>query len=91
MLARAIVSAPRLLLIDGTLDLLSDEDRHRVMRRLTKSAAENDDQAAGSPRRPWTLLVATGRRDVAQQCDRYVSLGKQEDAATAPSELLPTN
>ena len=55
MIARAIVSRPRLLLIDGTLDCLGDE-------MLTKAidAVQGSDQ-------PWSLLVATGRSDVARQ------------------------
>jgi ABC-type bacteriocin/lantibiotic exporter with double-glycine peptidase domain len=62
MLARAVVGHPRLLLIDGTLDHLSDEIAQQVLARLTRH--EN----------PWTLLVATGRRAVIDVCDRIVSL-----------------
>ena len=61
MLARAIVSRPRLLLIDSTLDGLPDEAVEAVLSRLTGNA-------------PWTLLVATGRNSVADACDRKVNL-----------------
>jgi ABC-type bacteriocin/lantibiotic exporter with double-glycine peptidase domain len=89
MLARAIVSAPRLLLIDGTLDALSDEARQRVMRRLLKHAGEEDDASTRSLRNRWTLLVATGRQDVAQQCDRCIALHGQKDPAVAESTFVP--
>jgi ABC-type bacteriocin/lantibiotic exporter with double-glycine peptidase domain len=87
MLARAVVSAPRLLLIDGTLDALSDEDRQRVMRRLVQNAGSQSEASTPSP---WTLLVTTGRRDVAQNCTRCFSLDTKKDRAAAESELLPT-
>ncbi len=62
MLARAIVGRPRLLLIDGTLDVLSDETIELVLQNFT---LENS---------PWTLLVATGRRAVVDACSRVISL-----------------
>lgn len=60
MLARAIVGRPRLLLIDGTLDVLTDETLAEVLPSLIK------------PHAPWTLLVATGREAVVDACDRMV-------------------
>ncbi len=63
MVARAIVGRPRLLIIDGLLDGLSDELLGGVLARL---------QAAG---RPWTLLIVTGRRVVVESCDRSISIG----------------
>jgi predicted ABC-type transport system involved in lysophospholipase L1 biosynthesis ATPase subunit len=62
MLARAIVGHPRLLLIDGALDGLADEVVTSLCSRLTRED------------RPWTLLIATGKRCVAEACDRQVSL-----------------
>jgi putative ABC transport system ATP-binding protein len=61
--ARAIAGNPRLLLIDGLLDGLSDEHFDVVSRAIT----ERD--------RSWTLIVATGRRDVAKQFSRTLDLG----------------
>jgi len=63
MLARAIVSRPRLLLIDGTLDPLPDEALPALLANLVGQA------------RPWTILIATGRRVVMDRCDRVVTLG----------------
>lgn len=62
MLARAIAGRPRLLLIDGTLDSLGDSQLVDVCDALVEG-----------PRRP-TLLVATNRRDVADQFARNVDL-----------------
>jgi len=65
MLARAIVGRPRLLLIDGTLDVLPDTIAIKVLRNLANENA------------PWTLLVTTGRHALREACDRYVTLGKE--------------
>ncbi len=62
MIARAIVGRPRLLLIDGTLDVLPDEMTSSVLANITRENA------------PWTLLVTTGRRTVQEQCDRVFEL-----------------
>lgn len=58
MLARAVVARPRLLLIDGLLDPFSDDDAKWLMNQLKKLGT------------PCTLLIATGRRAIADQCDR---------------------
>lgn len=58
MLARAIAGAPRVLLIDGLLDRLSDDQLDRVCTFLDKDA------------NPWTLLIATNRSDVAERFPR---------------------
>lgn len=63
MIARAIVARPRVLLIDGTLDALPDESARQVLENLLRSP------------RPWTLVVATGRREIAALCDREYRLG----------------
>ncbi len=62
MIARAIVGRPRLLLIDGALDGLSDETQTQVLAQLTHD------------RCPWTLLIATGRKSVVDACKRVMSL-----------------
>lgn len=74
MIARAIVGRPRLLLVDGTLDGLSDE-------LLADNLASICDES-----RPWTVVVATGRRHVAERMDKTLNLGAgglQENAAHA--------
>ncbi len=66
MLARAIVGRPRLLLIDGTLDSLSDHDIRSI---LTPVLAKES---------PWTLVVATGRQQVLEACERSIELSTEE-------------
>jgi ABC-type bacteriocin/lantibiotic exporter with double-glycine peptidase domain len=63
MLARAIVGRPSLLLIDGVLDGLSDDE----MLRTTKMLADRG--------RPWTLLVASERAALEQHMDQIVRFG----------------
>ncbi len=58
MLARALVVQPRLLLIDGLLDSLSDDDAARLLEEFKKS------------RQACTVLIATGRRAIIECCDR---------------------
>ena len=64
ILARAIVTRPKLLVIDGLLDLLALEDRQAIWSRLT------------GPDVPWTLVVNTNREDVANLCDVQLSVRK---------------
>lgn len=61
-IARAILAKPRLLLLDGTLDLLDPSLHSNLIARLT------------SPDAPWTLIVATTRRDVAERIGTTVTL-----------------
>jgi ABC-type bacteriocin/lantibiotic exporter with double-glycine peptidase domain len=69
MLARAIVSRPRLLVIDGLLDRLSDRQIEEILERLADRGA------------PWTLLVTTHREAVRRHCSRVISLGELYDGA----------
>ncbi|CAK8993914.1 Leukotoxin translocation ATP-binding protein LktB, partial [Durusdinium trenchii] len=64
MLARAIVGQPRLLLIDGIVDCLSDADAERVTRMLVH------------PDQPWTLIMVTGREPIAAAGSRRLDLGR---------------
>ena len=75
MLARAIAGRPRLLLIDGLLDFLADEELDPLLEILT------------GPDAPWTLLVATGRDDVAQRCDEMYRLPVGTRSAPSPQPL----
>lgn len=72
MLARAIAARPRLLLIDGSLDLLADGQLIDVCDKLLESPQS------------WTLLVATNRRDVADQFARIVDL-EQPPSTSRPA------
>ncbi len=65
MVARAIVGRPRLLLIDGTLDGLPDRCLEQTLQRLIEKDM------------PWTLLIATGRRQVMDRCRDLVSLSPE--------------
>lgn len=62
MLARAVVGRPRLVVIDGTLDGLPDDALDSVLDYLT------DRQS------PWTLLIATGRREAVDRCTKRLTL-----------------
>ncbi|WP_019948493.1 peptidase domain-containing ABC transporter [Hymenobacter aerophilus] len=62
LLARALVSRPRLLLLDNPLPGVERTERLRILGRLL------------APTEPWTVLVATHSPDVLQLCDRVVLL-----------------
>ncbi|MFN6128911.1 MAG: ATP-binding cassette domain-containing protein [Planctomycetota bacterium] len=62
MLARALVSKPRLLLIDGTLDLLPPRMRHRIWERIS------------SVGQPWTLLLTTHDPKIIEACSKAIEL-----------------
>ncbi|MFN0019599.1 MAG: peptidase domain-containing ABC transporter [Pirellulaceae bacterium] len=66
MLARAIVGRPGLLLVDGVLDSLPDQEADELMSTLCDS------------RQPWTLLIVTGRASLQKQCPRFVELQQGE-------------
>lgn len=61
-LARAIAGRPRLLMIDGILDGLSDEELETA-----KSVLLDEE-------RTWTLLIATGRKAIADACAHTVDM-----------------
>lgn len=77
-IARAIAGRPRLLLIDSILDGLSDDELEHALVSLL------------APGRPWTLILATGRRSVAERCDSIISLSRPTPRLTfsgaVPSE-----
>lgn len=62
MLARAMVGRPGLLLIDGVLDTLPDEDTEELMRMVC------------DPRQSWTLVIVTSRKSLHQYCKRVLDL-----------------
>jgi ABC-type bacteriocin/lantibiotic exporter with double-glycine peptidase domain len=63
-LARAVLNAPRLLVVDGVVDGLSPEERQVVINTLTRPGA------------PWTLvaLVDDPQSPLARACTRTVTL-----------------
>ncbi|MFM9962853.1 MAG: peptidase domain-containing ABC transporter [Planctomycetaceae bacterium] len=62
MLARAVVGKPRLLLIDGLLDALPDEDGERLLEELKRTRGN------------CSVVLATGRKSLAAKCDRVCEL-----------------
>lgn len=57
-LARALLGNPRVLMIDGLLDLLTDDEQDLIWERLR--------------RRDMTIVLVTGRKSLASRCDRIV-------------------
>jgi len=66
-IARAAICRPGLLLIDSSLDALADRELDQCLDYLL------------APERPWTLLVATSRSDIAARFPRRLSLGDTSD------------
>ena len=62
LIARALAAAPALLLVDGLLDDLSDDELDPTLDLLL------------APERDWTVVVATGRQRVASKFDSLVQL-----------------
>jgi ABC-type bacteriocin/lantibiotic exporter with double-glycine peptidase domain len=62
MIARAILGRPRLLMLDGALDVLQERVRRQVLSHLFDR------------RYRWTVLVVTQMPDVIAACDRRVDL-----------------
>ena len=61
-IARNIVVRPRLLVVDGLLDNLSEDQRRTLWSALDQ------------PDKSWTLIVATNRDDVAALCETQISI-----------------
>lgn len=59
-LARALLGNPRLLMIDGLLDVLTDDEQELIWERLRG--------------RDMTIILVTGRKSLASRCDRVVEL-----------------
>ncbi len=62
VLARALVHAPRLLLIDGLLDGLTGQQLQRALDVVFDATA------------PWTLMLISARPDVLARCTRLIEL-----------------
>jgi putative ABC transport system ATP-binding protein len=61
-IARSILAKPRLMLLDGTLDLLDPVLHPALIDKLS------------APDAPWTLIIATTRRDVAERIGTTVMI-----------------
>ncbi len=64
MIARAVIGRPRLLMIDGTLDALRDEESAEIVKKLIDPALD------------WTVIVATTRDSITSQMPRCLPLGR---------------
>lgn len=62
MIARAIASRPRLMVLDETIDALDEEERRRVLRNVCNPSA------------PWTLILITRWDEIAEHAGRIVTL-----------------
>ncbi len=78
VLARALASRPRLLLVDSLLDQLSSAQLQLVL-----SAISNDEQ-------PCTLLLVSNRELLMDFCDRVVSLPPQDPESLPDSDRSQT-
>ena len=76
-LARAIAGQPRLLLVDGLLDSLADDELNVALNGLLQAD------------RPWTLVIATGRQSIASRCGQVIEVRavNQSVAAVADQEV----
>ncbi|WP_206028421.1 peptidase domain-containing ABC transporter [Thalassoroseus pseudoceratinae] len=61
-LARAIAGRPKLLVIDGILDTLSSKEIEQFFERLSQKTL------------PWTLIILTARREIADRCQNVTYL-----------------
>jgi putative ABC transport system ATP-binding protein len=75
MLARALLARPRLLLIDQSLDRLSDDLLPKIVAALKLHQPE------------CTIVIATGRREIAQPCSRVHAIGPPPWEETVPDEF----
>jgi len=71
ILARAIASRPRLLMVDETLDDLDEKTRERALSVLLQKNS------------PWTLLITTHDMDLAAKCDVTISLDSLKQRRSA--------
>ncbi|QDT95934.1 peptidase domain-containing ABC transporter [Gimesia aquarii] len=70
MIARAIVARPRLLLIDGMIDAFSDEEAEQLTQMLVDS------------NRLWTLIMVTGRQNLASAGTEIQTFGEDGIVST---------
>ena len=61
-IARAIAGNPGLIMIDGLLDALPDDELERALSFLL------------GDERPWTIVIATGREQIARRCEHIIRL-----------------
>ncbi len=72
MIARACAGLPRLLLLDKALDLLPDAEARQLLTWLCR------------PEHPWSLVLVTGRAELAAICDRQIELSRHHAPIMKP-------
>jgi ABC-type bacteriocin/lantibiotic exporter with double-glycine peptidase domain len=78
VLARALAGRPRLLLVDGLLDGMADDVLPTVLQALRRHAGFT------------TIVLATGRQDIAASCNRTIALANVAKRSHSPATLAPT-
>lgn len=63
MLARAMVGRPRLLILDGILDVMDPVDDNALFDTLFDRTM------------PWTLVIVSRRPEILARCDRVITIG----------------
>lgn len=76
LLARALVSRPRLLLLDNPLLSVEHAERHRILSRLL------------GPSQPWTVLLASHEPDTLRLCHRLALLNEGRLVAEGDYETV---
>lgn len=74
MIARAIAGRPRLIILDGALDQIDQQDEQELAEVLFAADA------------PWTLICITERPDLLERCTRVVRLEDGEVRDTTPKD-----
>ncbi len=74
MVARALLTKPRLLLIDRVLEDFDEDARERIGHLLF------------APDAPWTAIVVSDREDVLARCRRRLDLGRHARTADTTAE-----
>ena len=71
MFARAIVGSPNLLVIDGVLDTIGDDEREKLWQTITDS------------HRDWTVVINTSRPELSERCDEQFFVGQRSSNSTS--------
>jgi ABC-type bacteriocin/lantibiotic exporter with double-glycine peptidase domain len=79
MLARAIAAKPRLLLIEGAIDVLPDSEIADVVFNALHALPN------------CTCIVSTGRRQVAESCQRQIAIDADGRVHEGPAHKEPTS
>jgi putative ABC transport system ATP-binding protein len=75
MIARVLMSRPRLVLLDGVLDYLDPSNTTALLKTLFGRSA------------PWTVIVITRDPAIQQMCDRRILLARMHPGL--PSSVWP--